>query len=203
MNPPPRRGRRAPGALLAAALALAVATAPLAHAAREFPAVGTIEIAFTPGDRVDAKIAAAIDGAEREVLVLAYSFTQPRIARALTAAHERGVAVEVVADRGQTLELPHSEIPKLAGAGVPVWIDRGHGAAHNKVVVIDAGLPRATTITGSYNFTVAAQRKNAENVAIFRDNPDVANAYRTYFRRLQDKAVRWDGESGAMPRVPR
>ena len=201
MNPPPWRGRRAPGALLSAALALAVAATPLAHAAREFPAVGTIEIAFTPGDRVDAKIAAAIDGAEREVLVLAYSFTQPRIARALTAAHVRGVAVEVVADRGQTLELPQSEIPKLAGAGVPIWIDRGHGAAHNKVVVIDAGTPRATTITGSYNFTVAAQARNAENVVILRGNPDAAQAFREYFRRQQARAARWYGnESPARKR---
>jgi phosphatidylserine/phosphatidylglycerophosphate/cardiolipin synthase-like enzyme len=194
MKRPPWRGCRAPGTLFAATLALAVATTPLAHAAREFPAVGTIEVAFTPGDRVDAKIAAAIDGAEREVLVLAYSFTQPRIAQALTAAHERGVAVEVVADRGQTLEQAHSEIPKLAGAGVPVWLDRGHGAAHNKVVVIDAGTPRATTITGSYNFTVAAQARNAENVVILRGNPDAAQSFREYFRQQQARAARWHGD---------
>ena len=189
-------------AALAVGLTLAQG-ASIAHAATTVAGAGRVELAFTPGDAIDAKIAAAIDAAEREVLVLAFSFTQPRIARALASAHARGVTVEVVADRGQTLELPQSAVPPLAREGVPVWLDGNFGNAHNKVVVIDAGLPRATTITGSYNFTVAAQRKNAENVAIFRDNPDVANAYRTYFRRLQDKAVRWDGESGAMPRVPR
>jgi len=192
------------GVALIVALAVALLVpAAMSHGATTVAGAGRVELAFTPGDAVDAKIAAAIDAAQREVLVLAYSFTHSRIARALAAAHARGVTVEIVADRGQTLELPQSAVPPLARDGVPVWLDGNFGNAHNKVVVIDAGLPRATTITGSYNFTVAAQRKNAENVAIFRDNPDVANAYRTYFRRLQDKAVRWDGESGAMPRVPR
>jgi len=192
------------GVALIVALAVALLVpAAMSHGATTVAGAGRVELAFTPGDAIDAKIAAAIDAAQREVLVLAFSFTHSRIARALAAAHARGVTVEIVADRGQTLELPQSAVPPLARDGVPVWLDGNFGNAHNKVVVIDAGLPRATTITGSYNFTVAAQRKNAENVAIFRDNPDVANAYRTYFRRLQDKAVRWDGESGAMPRVPR
>lgn len=188
---------------LIVALAVALLPAAMSHGATTVAGAGRVELAFTPGDAIDAKIAAAIDAAQREVLVLAFSFTQSRIARALAAAHARGVIVEIVADRGQTLELPQSAVPPLAREGVPVWLDGNYGNAHNKVVVIDAGLPRATTITGSYNFTVAAQRKNAENVAIFRDNPDVAHAYRSYFRRLQDKAVRWDGESGATPRVPR
>jgi phosphatidylserine/phosphatidylglycerophosphate/cardiolipin synthase-like enzyme len=128
------------------------------------------------------------------VLVLAYSFTQPTIARALSAAHERGVVVEVVADRGQTLELPQSAVPSLARAGVPIWLDRGHGAAHNKVVVIDADTPGATAITGSYNFTVAAQARNAENVVILRGNPEAARVFRENFRRQQARAARWNGD---------
>jgi len=195
MNPRRCRRLRAMGAGQVAGAALALAGAPpLAQAARAFPAVGTIEVAFTPGDRVDARIAAAIDGAEREVLVLAYSFTQPTIARALAAAHGRGVVVQLLADRGQTLELPQSAVPALARAGVPVWLDRDHGAAHNKVVVIDADTPQATAITGSYNFTVAAQARNAENIVILRDNPDAARAYRDYFRRQQARAARWNGD---------
>ncbi len=192
--------------VLALVLGLALApAAPIAHAATTIAGAGRVELAFTPGDAIDAKIAAAIDAAEREVLVLAFSFTQPRIARALAAAHARGVTVEVVADRGQTLELPQSAVPPLAREGVPVWLDGNFGSAHNKVIVIDAGSPRATTITGSYNFTLAAQKKNAENVAIFRDNPEVARAYRSYFKKLQGKAARWDGREvpgGPVRRAP-
>jgi phosphatidylserine/phosphatidylglycerophosphate/cardiolipin synthase-like enzyme len=174
-------------------------TAPLplpVHAAAALPGAGTVELAFTPGDAIDTRIVAVIDAAQREVLVQAFSFTQQRLARALIAAHRRGVAVAVVADRAQTLEMPHGVVRDLAAAGVPVWLDANFAAAHNKVVIVDALLPRATTVTGSYNFTTSAQRRNAENVVIFRDHPGVAQAYRDNFRRLQAKAQRWSGGAG-------
>ena len=44
-------------------------------------------------------------------------------------------------------------------------IDAEHAIAHNKVMIIDKEL----VITGSFNFTKAAQKKNAENVLIIRD----------------------------------
>ena len=144
---------------------------PPAHAASALPGAGTVELAFTPGDAIDTRIVAVIDAAQREVLVQAFSFTQQRLARALIAAHRRGVAVAVVADRAQTLETPHSAVRDLAAAGVPVWLDGNFAAAHNKVLIADAGLPRATTVTGSYNFTVAAQRRNAENVVDLSRQP--------------------------------
>ena len=196
-------------ALAAAAFAVvtAQASAPGAAAATsptEFAGTGTVEIAFTPGDPIDAKLVAEINAAQREILVLAFAFTQPKLARALAAAHDRGVAVEVVADREQALEVAQSAVPGLARAGVAVWLDPNFANAHNKVMVIDAGLPRATTITGSYNFTIAAQTRNAENVVIFRANPEVAQAYDRYFRRLQSRAQRWTGdEPPALQRSPR
>ena len=44
-------------------------------------------------------------------------------------------------------------------------IDANHAIAHNKVIVIDG----ETVLTGSFNFTKAAQDKNAENLLIIRD----------------------------------
>src|SRR5512143_105933 len=147
--------------LVAAAFAVfaaqATAAGTAAPAPREFAGTGTVEIAFTPGDPIDAKLVAEVAAAQREILVLAFAFTQPKLARALAAARERGVIVEIVADREQALEVAQSAVPALARAGVAVWLDPNFANAHNKVMVIDAGLPRATTITGSYNFTIAAQ----------------------------------------------
>jgi phosphatidylserine/phosphatidylglycerophosphate/cardiolipin synthase-like enzyme len=191
-------GRGVRPAAVAGALALATAVLALpAPAAVVLPGTGSIELAFTPGDAIDDRLVALVDAAEREVLVQAFSFTQRRLARALIAAHRRGVAVAVLADRAQALETPHSAVTDLAAAGVPVWLDGSHAAAHNKVLIVDAALPRATTVTGSYNFTVAAQKRNAENVAIFRDNPGVAQAYRDNFRRLQARALRHGEPAGA------
>ena len=51
-------------------------------------------------------------------------------------------------------------------------VDANHAISHNKVIVIDGAL----VITGSFNFTEAAQEKNAENLLIIRD-PTLAAQY--------------------------
>jgi len=187
-----RATTKAAGAL--AILAFAHGTIALAEAtatAARSTATGSIEAAFTPGDRIDNLIIATIASAKHEVLVNAYSFTQRRIAGALVAARKRGVAVQVIADSQQAAALPQNVLAELAKGGVAVWLDANYQAAHNKVVIVDADTAGATTITGSYNFTVAAQWHNAENVLILRDNRDVARAYRDNWLRLKAHATPW------------
>lgn len=158
---------------------------------QRFPATGTIEAAFTPGDAIDNLLIDAIDGAKGEVLVHAYSFTHRRIARALVRAHQRGVSVAVIADREQARALPQNALPDLVAGGVEVCLDGNFQAAHNKIIVIDAESQHAITITGSYNFTLAAQRNNAENVIVLRDNPALARAYRSNWQRLKAACTPW------------
>ena len=158
---------------------------------RVYPATGSIELAFTPGDAIDNLLIGVIDGARREILVHAYTFTHRRIAQALVNARRRGVAVSVLADREQARLVPQNVLPQLAEGGVEVWLDGNFSAPHNKVIVIDADSPRATTVTGSFNFTLAAQRNNAENVLVLRDNAPVAGAYRDNWRRLKAGAKPW------------
>jgi len=175
-----------------AAGASAVADSPPATGAR-LAATGSIETAFTPGDRIDNLIIAAIAAAKREVLVNAYSFTQRRISGALVAARKRGVSVQVIADSQQAATLPQNVLLELVKGGFDVWLDSNYQAAHNKVVIVDADTANATTITGSYNFTVAAQWHNAENIVIRRDNREVARAYRDNGLRLKAHATPWPG----------
>ena len=183
---------RMPGVVLAFGL---IVSTDLIAAPRSFPATGNVEIAFTPGDAVDNLIIAGIDRAQSEVLVQAYTFTHRRIAQALVSAKRRGVAVSVLADREQARAVPQNVLPQLVAGGVEVWLDGNFQAAHNKVIVIDAELPHATTITGSYNFTIAAQRSNAENVVVLRDHPAVARAYRENWQRLKAGARPWSEEA--------
>jgi len=51
-------------------------------------------------------------------------------------------------------------------------IDAQHAIAHNKVIVIDENI----VITGSFNFTKAAESNNAENILVIRD-PTLAEKY--------------------------
>lgn len=172
--------------LLACGNALALQPAPPLV---PFAATGTIQYAFTPDDRADDMIVAAIAGAREQVLVQAFSFTHRRIAEALIRARGRGVEVVVIADYEQTYALETSVVRDIAEAGVPVLLDAQHASAHNKVMVIDAGSAGCAVITGSYNFTHAAQFRNAENVVILKGNPPLCAAFRKNWNQHKAHAL--------------
>jgi phosphatidylserine/phosphatidylglycerophosphate/cardiolipin synthase-like enzyme len=158
------------GVLAIPALAFDPGTRPVA-------AQGTLQTAFSPWENVEQLIVDEIGKAKSQVLVQAYLLTSKRISSALVASHRRGVAVQVMVDAEQTEKARSSKARDLARAGIPVWLETKYQNAHNKVIVIDASSSRATVITGSYNFTWTAQHRNAENVLIARDNPDLAARY--------------------------
>jgi phosphatidylserine/phosphatidylglycerophosphate/cardiolipin synthase-like enzyme len=83
------------------------------------------------------------------------------------------VDVRVVLDKSQETE-KYSGATYLANTGIPVLIDRQHAIAHNKVMVIDG----SSVVTGSFNFTRAAEENNAENVLVLSGNPRLAALYR-------------------------
>jgi phosphatidylserine/phosphatidylglycerophosphate/cardiolipin synthase-like enzyme len=170
---------------VATVLAIAAGAAfALQPAVTPFAATGTLQYAFTAEDHADEMIIAAIDAAQRQVLMQAYSLTHRRIADALIRARNRGADVAVIADEEQSRAGP-AMIRELARAGVPLLFDAQHAAAHNKIIVIDAGSGSCAVVTGSFNFTYAAQHRNAENVLILRGNPPLCDAYFSNWRRHQ------------------
>lgn len=124
---------------------------------------------FTPGDDIASVMVEAIHQAIKQVRVQAYSFTNKAIARALQAAARRGIAVSVLADREQFERGASFVLRDLRQAGVEIRLDGEHSAAHNKVMVIDGETNRGLAFTGSFNFTQAAQKHNAENVLVIDD----------------------------------
>ena len=151
---------------------------------------GEVQVAFTPGDDAGILVVNAIRQARHQILVQTYSFTHQDIAEALVAARRRGVEVSVIADRRQAETLQTSLVDWLVQQGVPVWIDGDHAAAHNKVMVVDGNTPQAVLITGSFNFTHAAQYRNAENLMLLRGNPLLAQAYAANWQRHRAHSLR-------------
>jgi phosphatidylserine/phosphatidylglycerophosphate/cardiolipin synthase-like enzyme len=135
---------------------------------------------FTPGQDCMGMIVKAIDGAKAEVLVQAYSFSAKPLISALGRAKKRGVKVRVILDKADERK-PDSAGSRLIAKRILPQVDTGVASAHNKVMVID----RDTVITGSFNFTAAAQKKNAENVLLIKGHPNIAAAYaKNWERRL-------------------
>ena len=124
------------------------------------------QVYFSPKGGCTEAIVKELGQAKTSVLVQAYSFTSAPIAKALLDAHKRQVKVEVLLDKGQTGKKGgYSPATFLLNQGISVKIDSAHAIAHNKVIVIDGEI----VITGSFNFTKAAEEKNAENLLVIRD----------------------------------
>jgi phosphatidylserine/phosphatidylglycerophosphate/cardiolipin synthase-like enzyme len=171
--------------LLAGTLALLAPVAPAA----ELPASGTLEVLFTPWDDAEGALLREIGAAKQTIHAQAYLVTSRNIARALTAAHERGVRVALLADREMVAKGEKSLVPQLQAAGIEVRLETRYVAAHNKILLIDAERDRPVVITGSYNFTYSAQARNAENLLILRGNRALARAYLDNWRRHRDDAL--------------
>lgn len=128
---------------------------------------------FTPGQDCTALIVSTIDSAKTELLVQAYGFTAPAIVSAISRAKDRGVTVQVILDKSNEGE-QESGAASLVLHGIAPQIDDTVAIAHNKVMVID----QSTVITGSFNFTESAQKRNAENVLIITGDAELAGIYR-------------------------
>jgi phospholipase D len=125
-----------------------------------------IQVCFTPGGQCRQFVEETIAQAQHTVLVQAYAFTSLSIAKSLIAAHQRGVTVKILVDRSQ-VTAKGSRIPFLLQKGIPVWVDVVQGIAHNKVMILDHDY----VLTGSFNWTDAAQYCNAENLILIKDRP--------------------------------
>lgn len=122
------------------------------------------QVYFSPQGGCTEVVVGELGKATNNVLVQAYSFTSAPIAKALVEAHRRGIKIQVLLDKSQRSE-KYSSSTFLSNNGIPIAIDAAHAIAHNKVMVIDG----QTVITGSFNFTKAAEERNAENLLVIRD----------------------------------
>jgi phosphatidylserine/phosphatidylglycerophosphate/cardiolipin synthase-like enzyme len=129
------------------------------------------KVFYSPNGGCTDAIVKEIEQAKSEILVQAYSFTSKSIAKALVDAFKRGIKIEVVLDKSQKSE-KYTSASFVADVGIPTYIDSKHQIAHNKIIVID----KTTVITGSFNFTKAAEEHNAENLLII-PSKDLGSLY--------------------------
>lgn len=150
----------------------------------------TATVAFSPHGQGENLIVSAIQEAKTQVLVQAYGFSNKAILAALTAAKARGVDVKVILDKSNDRG-KYSGATFVSNAKIPVWIDNTVAIAHNKVIVID----QRDVITGSYNFTEAAQNSNAENVLFLQGVPELAKIYIADWNWRQSKSYSYGAKA--------
>ncbi|MCS7058653.1 MAG: phospholipase D-like domain-containing protein [Meiothermus sp.] len=137
---------------------------------------GTVYFSPAGGHQGREAILKVLEGARQEVLVAAYVLTDERVVEALVRAHQRGAEVRVVID-GRNLV--NSRTGPLRRAGVDVRQDGNPYTMHHKVMVVDG----TWVVTGSYNFTNSAFRRNNENLLVL-NGPELAQRYRQEVERI-------------------
>ena len=135
-----------------------------------------VENYFSPVDNVMDKLVAYVQGAQKSVRFMIFTYTDATLANAMIARYQAGVDMKgVIEDRGAS----QGAMVPLFCAKVPVEVDGNKYTMHHKVIVID----ESTVITGSFNFTKSADQENDDNVLIIH-NPDLAKLYLQEFERV-------------------
>ena len=151
-----------------------------------------VQACFSPQARCSVHIIREIEKARKEVLIAVYAFTSNDLARAVAQASKRGVSVQIVLDRefdaaneksqGRFLEGQKISLKRISGTRLTAP-EREAGLMHQKFSVID----RRIVLTGSYNWTHAADSFNDENLLLFRDAGPLAEEYRKVFFQLWER----------------
>ena len=142
---------------------------------------------FSPKGGCTETIVEQINAASSEILLQAYSFTSASIAKALLHAYKRGVHVEAILDKSQRKD-KYTSATFLANTGILTFIDDKHAIAHNKIMIID----KEMVITGSFNFTKAAEEKNAENVLVIKSK-ELAKVYIDNWYKHKEHSEKYEG----------
>lgn len=131
-------------------------------------------------DNIETQVIRALDGARVSIHVAMAWFTNQKIADKLVEKFKEGLDVKVVCFDDHTNSKFGVDID-----GIPYKAIRGTrgGTMHNKFCIID----NQVVLSGSYNWSVNAEKKNNENAAVWYDY-ERASDYSVEFRKLFESA---------------
>ena len=141
-----------------------------------------VEVFFSPDDGVRSNIIQLLENATSSIKFMAFTFTSGEIADVLVQRHQTGINVTGVFDLGQSAS-QYCKYQQLADAGIDVKKDGNSYKLHHKVFIIDSQV----VITGSYNFTGAAETTNDENLIILH-NTTIAGSFEEEFTKVYSEA---------------
>lgn len=138
-----------------------------------------VENYFSSEDGVAQHILEMLNNASQSIYFAAFTFTRDDFSRVLVEKANAGVAVRGVYETRQVNAGSDESHNLLSGAGAQVLLDGNQYTMHHKFFIIDNQI----VITGSYNFTRAAEDSNDENVLIIH-SPEIAQAYLQEFAKV-------------------
>lgn len=153
-------------------------------------------VLFSPYDNVAQALCECIKAEKKRIVVLMYSFTSKIIADELLQAHKRKVDVIIIVNRTCVTDR-YNKVEYLASQGIPVFVydpifehkKDTSALMHNKCALFSKNKhDRSIVMTGSFNFTVSADKKNYENV-LFISDTSLFKKYNDYAERLKKNCL--------------
>ncbi len=144
-----------------------------------------VELHFSPSDNVTAQLVRTVNSADDDLQVALLSFTRNDLGAEVLNRHNAGTDVKVIMENQFDTG---SEYNYLETNGVPIFSHISlTGQIHHKYAIVDASNVASdpTVITGSHNWSTAAEERNDENTLIIHD-ATIANLY------LQEFMARWN-----------
>lgn len=137
---------------------------------------------FTSQGSVARSIERLLLDARVSVDAALYRITNPRLARALGKARDRGLRVRLLVDRNkyQATAVTRKLIAENSLPFQAIYGRKEKGSKlHHKFAVLD----RHIVLTGSYNWTIDSEERNFDHMLVLRDT-DLVLAYQQEFERL-------------------
>ena len=149
-----------------------------------------IEQYMSPSDNTESRIISAIQSADYSLDFCILAFTQNTILNAMRSqfAAIPGLTIRGVFDRS-SVSSDYSVYDAMAGSGSTAWtppadvhLDILSADLHHKYLIVDANHASSdpTVVTGSHNWSNAANTRNDENTLIIHDR-HLANLYSQEF----------------------
>lgn len=137
-----------------------------------------VECYFSPSDGTNSKIIAAVNSANTDLEVAVMNFTRSDVCTAILNKFSSGITnCNVIVDSSNPMS---NQISNLQAGLSPnhAVIDTAPGIMHHKFMVVDNfnSASDPLVLTGSHNWSTAAETKNDENTLIVHD-ANIANQY--------------------------
>lgn len=142
-----------------------------------------IETYFSAETNPVPAIVKRLQGAQRDITFMAFSFTHDDIGAAMLERGQSGVRIRGIFERTGS-ETQFSEFGRFKEAGFDVLQDGNPYLMHHKVIVID----ETTVIFGSFNFSANAATSNDENLLIV-DDRGMARLFLDEYERVRAVAL--------------
>ena len=139
-----------------------------------------VENYFCPEDHCSEHIIHELNKANKSIYFMTFSFTHEEIADALLFKDKNFDIKGIFEKRNAGT---NSQFERLKGFGLDIRKDGNSYNMHHKVLIID----NETVITGSFNPSINADKKNDENILIIH-NKEIANKFLEEFDYVWNEA---------------